>query len=264
MHVLKKLIVCIAVLFTLPTLAGNQTWDFTSNSTPLNSSVNGNSFSMNVDGITLTVTGWSDTFGQSYVVGTPETIEEAELVYYGDSLGLNNKDEDDDTPNHSIDSYDGRWGNDFDVLMFTFSSEVSLDGLDIGWAYEDYNTNNSSAHADITTIAYTGNGSSNISGSTWQGIATSSAWSLVQNSSNVPKDSYHALTNQVKSSSFLISAYNPLFGGNWSSLNDGFKLAGITTKTSSPKPPTDVPEPATFATLLLGLIGLRIVRKKVR
>jgi hypothetical protein len=175
---------------------------------------------------------------------------------------LENKDGDGGTPNHSIDSYDGRWGNDFDVLMFTFSSDVWLDGLDIGWAYEDYGTNSSSPNADITNIAFTGNGSSNISGNTWLSISTSKVWILVQSSSNIPQDHYHTLTNQVKSTSFLIGAHNPLFGNDWSSSNDDFKLADITTKTSSPKPPTDIPESATFATLLLGLIGIRVVRKK--
>lgn len=265
----KKLIVCVAVLSTLPALAGNQTWDFTSGGSQLSSSGDGNSLSMVIDGVALTVSGWSDTNGISYVNGTPETIDEAELVYYGDTLGLINQDEDDGTPNHSIDSYDpnnnSSWGNDFDALMLTFSSEVILDGLDIGWAYEDYDTSNEARNADITTIAYTGNGSRNISGSTWQDISNSSAWSLVQNSSNVLKGDYYALTNQVKSTSFLISAYNPVFGTDgWSSLNDGFKLAGITTQTRSQKPPTDIPEPATFATFLLGLIAIRKLRKKVR
>jgi hypothetical protein len=56
-HIMKILIVCITVLSALPAFAGNKTWDFTSSGAPLNRSVNGNSLSMTVDGITLTVTG---------------------------------------------------------------------------------------------------------------------------------------------------------------------------------------------------------------
>ena len=266
MNMIKKLVFCVTALSALPAFAGTQTWDFTSGGSPLSSGNYGNSISMDIDGITLTVTGWSDTNGQSNI-STPETIEEAALVYYGDSLGLINRDEDSGTPNHSIDSYDASngYGNDYDVLMLTFNSEVTLDGLDIGWAYENYvdNNNRGQSSADITTLAYTGTGSDSISGSTWQSISTSAAWSLVQNSSDVDDYNYHALTNKVKSTTFLIGAYNPLFGSDgWSSLNDGFKLAGITTKTTEPS--TDIPEPATLGMFLLGLVGVGRLRKKVR
>jgi hypothetical protein len=276
---MKKLCCVLLSLVCAQVSAGTQTWEFT-NSTDNNSQLDystadyygdGNTINMMIDGISLEVSGWSDTRGQSYT-STPETVEQAELVYYGSrkygaQLGMINQDEGDDTPNHSIDSYDynGCWGDDIDMVLLSFSEAVSLEGITIGWAREDYGTYDSTRKSDITAVAYTGdvNAGPNIANRSWSDIASDSAWTFVENLMDATQNSYHTVDNNgnVLSNFWLVGAYNPVFSNtNYSTNNDGFKLAGITTSAASNPPATPVPEPSALL-LMLASLGL-LVRKR--
>lgn len=273
---MKKLCCVLLSLVCAQVSAGTQTWEFT-NSTDNNSTLNydgyGNSINMVIDGISLEVSGWSDTRGRSYS-STPETVEQAELVYYGrdnKQLGMINQDEgyygDPGAPDHSIDSYDynGCWGDDIDMVLLSFSEAVSLDGITIGWAREDYYGSNTTRKSDITAVAYTGdvNAGPNIANRSWSDIASDSAWTFVENLMDAKQNSYHTVDNDgnVLSNFWLVGAYNPVFSNtNYSTNNDGFKLAGITTSAASNPPPAPVPEPSALL-LMLASLGL-LVRKR--
>ena len=276
---MKKLCCVLLSLVCAQVSAGTQTWDFNnsaSNNSQLDYSTadyygDGNTINMMIDGISLEVSGWSDTRGQSYT-STPERVEEAELVYYGSrkygaQLGMINQDEGDDTPNHSIDSYDynGCWGDDIDMVLLSFSEAVSLDGITIGWAREDYGTYDSTKKSDITAVAYTGdvNAGPNIANRSWSDIASDSAWTFVENLMNATQNSYHTVDNDgnILSNFWLVGAYNPVFSNtNYTTNNDGFKLAGITTSVSNTPPPAPVPEPSALL-IMLASVGL-ILRKR--
>lgn len=256
---MKKLFYILISLVCAQVSAGTQTWNF-SNSSVTGSGYN-NSINMVVDGISMTVTGWSDTLGRSDRNDPlSETIERAKLVHWqGYGLGVENRDGDSGTPNHSIDSYDGSWGDDIDMVLLSFSKAVSLKGLSIGWAYEDY-YGNYQAQADITTVAYTGNNAPNFDGRTWGQVAADSAWTFVDNLIDASANQYHTVDNKgnILSNYWLVGAYNPVFSNtNYSSDNDGFKLTGLTTEfnTTTTPPPTDVPEPSMFVLMLI-LLGL--------
>lgn len=283
---LKKL-VFVTSLVAMNCFAGTQTWDFTNsivggNDTRLDGAYMGNSFSMNVDGITLTVTGWADSLGTTDTSNPhSETVEEAQLVYYGQQLGIINQDEalNDDygTPNHSIDNYDSsRWGDDYEMVLLSFSEAVSLDQIGIGWAREDYGTNNEQRHADITTVAYTGsdtntgsssNGDSwtdrNLFGNSWAEVAADAAWTFVSDISNADDYAYHSIDNPdaVISNFWLVGAYNPVFSETcWTHDNDGFKLSKL---ISSSEDPTEVPEPTSIILFLSFGIAMLVKNKKL-
>jgi len=251
----------LVALVATPALANQQVWQFNQSTSPLSSNSYGNSISLNQDGIELKVSGWSDTAGPSSA--PPEGLDDAQLIYYGNSLGIRNRDEDSGTPNHSIDSYDPAnnpsWGNDFDAALLSYDADVKLEGVDIAWAKENYNTSNVGNYADLSVLAYTGTSAFTgfSSSDTWAGILTK-GWSVIGNYSNASAYSYQAITTAIESKYWLVSAFNPVFGNsNWSSRNDGFKLAGARTSTGHTPPPPGVPNPGTAALLLLGLLALK-------
>lgn len=254
-------------------------WDLDEHVNAVSGGYYGNSISITVDGVTATVTGWSDTDGSTSV--QPEAIESGELIYYGDTLGLKNQDETWDVPDHSIDSYDpltspeDAWGLDFDMVLVEFDEAVNLSHVGLGWAREDYPDGGN--YSDISVLAFVGEESSytSIAGNTWEGIlggggaevgrADGTEWDVVTNKSNLAEYQYHAITNDILSKYWLIGIYNPTFGEHWTSLNDGFKLDGWKTSstTHNPPPPTGtVPSPGSLALTLLGLFGIRASRAR--
>ena len=259
----KALPLLAGAVLALPATANQQVWEFNQHTSPLNNHNFGNSINLNEDGINLNVSGWSDTVGPSS--SPPEGLEETKLIYYGNSLGMQNADEDAGSPNHSTDSYDPTnnpsWGNDFDAALLSYDASVVLEHVGLAWAKEDYNTSSEANHADISVLAYTGAApfSGFTSSDTWAGIL-SKGWSVIDNYSNVAAYSYTAVNSAAVSSKYwLISAFNPVFGNShWSAHNDGFKLAGAKTSTGHPPPPPPgVPAPGTAALFLLGLAVLR-------
>ena len=238
------------------------------------------------DGITINVTAWSETAGSTSICDTdpaaPECvsgtesssgsteidpfIRNAKLQYYGSSLGIENRDGEGGAPQHSIDNipnYSGAGYNDYDAVLIEFSKAVTLDNINVGWATNNGDGSNN-GKADISVIAYNG-ASSDVSpffsaSSTW-GSFLGNGWSRIgdyQDASSLYsiKKSENAQTeNMFKSKFWLISAYNPVFGGILSNANDGFKLKGLATSFST-TPSTSVNEPGTIAIALLGLFGV--------
>jgi hypothetical protein len=256
---LKKMIVATAAFIALPALAGTQTWNLNDGS--FNYSGNGNTMTINgANSNNLGITGWSDTGGTN-----DDKIENGKLTY-GSSYGLmlQNRDESNTTPSHSIDNFD----NDFDMVLLSFDKAIDLEGFNIGWARETDTSGNNYGYADVTVAAYTGAGNFAFNAAdTWSSIAGTN-WSTIGHYGNVSDYSYQSVTTDVKSKYWLIGAYNPTFTGAGETTNgpgtgwrDGFKLASVTGQTYTP-PSTNVPEPGTMAILASGLLGLFATRRR--
>jgi hypothetical protein len=242
--------------YSLPGLANVQTWTMNSNQA-FSSNTTGNNLTMtSSDGIHLKITGYSDT---NDILNAPDTVETGKLIWATtNGLGLQNNDEDLTPPNHSIDSQvsgtvdpDG----DYDMVLLEFDTAVNLTGLQLNWAVGG----NAANTADISILAYTGNGSSTLVGNTWAqvlGSGTGNAYDSVGNYSNVGLSYYAVNPTNVTSTKWLIGAYNPVFGSGGTAGNDGLKLTSLTTSTPTPDT-RDVPVPGTVVLLMSGLVALR-------
>lgn len=246
----------VAALHAAPALSAVQTWDFDS-SQSFSSSNFGNSLSLtSPDGINLTVTGWSDTWD----IRGPDEVQSARLLWANSSaLGVQNRDENTSSPNHSIDNITSDSDGEFDMLLLNFDTAVNLTGIDLNWAVDG----NSSGIADISILAYDGTGSTGVSGSNWSDILSSNGgnYDSAGNHNNVGLSYYAVNPTDIVSTAWLVGVYNPVFGSG-SGLDggdDGMKLSLITTETGGdePPPPGEVPVPGSAPLLLLGLALLR-------
>lgn len=288
--VTNRLIGLVTLLLSYPALASTTVWDFNEANNPIQNpgpKYPGNYIEWTQNGVTMTLSAWSETINDSSYCSTnpssPECsntgssgtteldpfIDKASLVYYqgGENLGISNQDEaspgnDPGSPQHSIDNIPNSSSvgyNDYDMVLAEFSELVSLTGIFKGWEYTD---------SDVSILAYTG--SDTITSDPF--FSTSSTWSdlLNQGWAHVGDyaglDSTVAISTPIESQYWLIGAYNDAFGGSFSSAkDDGFKLGSLTTKKSSTPPPpaTSVSEPGSTALLTLGLalIWMRIRRQ---
>lgn len=245
----------VAALHAAPALSAVQTWEFDSGSQSFSSSNYGNSLSLtSSDGINLTVTGWSDTRD----IGGADEVESARLLWADSSaLGVQNRDENTSSPNHSIDNITSDSDGEFDMLLLQFDTAVNLTGLNLNWATDG----NSSGIADISILAYDGTGSSGVAGSTWANVLSSNGgnYDAAGNHNNVGLSYYAVNPTSIVSTAWLVGVYNPVFGSG-SGLDggdDGMKLSLITTETGGDEPPGEVPVPGSVPLLLLGLALLR-------
>jgi hypothetical protein len=247
----------VAAVYSVPTLANVQTWSFNSATQSFSNTSNGNTLSLtSSDGINLTVTGWSDT---DDITGD-DTIETAKLIWaQSAALGIQNQDEDTNSPNHSIDSDTTDSDGEFDMLLLEFDTAVNLNGIDLAWAVGG----NASDKADVSILAWDGAGSDVLSGETWASVLDTNGggYDSIGNYSNVGLSYYTVNTSNVESTKWLVGVYNPVYGAGGDAGDDGIKLASITTSTpNEEEPPGEVPVPGTLALMLAGLAALRTRR----
>lgn len=222
------------------------------------------------DGVNLTVRGYSDTRD---VARGEDMIKSAKMAWASDTaLGIRNKDETTKGNNRAADSVvtgtkdpDG----DFDMMLLEFDTAVSLTGMQLEWAQGG----NAANTADISIMAYTGEGSDKLVGNTWAqvlGSGTGDAFDTVGNYSNVDLSYYAVNPTTVTSTKWLIGVYNPVFGPGGDGGNDGFRLASIHTSITNefdavdgPVPDVnDVPVPGSLTLMVAGLLALRARRNR--
>ena len=227
-------------------------------------------------GIGESTTAWANTTGSgvngSSADGYAIAAQTGQMTLYsGGGIGVNNlarcatstQVNNCDTnegvaPEHAIDNNER-----YEMLKLSFGSSVKLTKATIGYAQPD---------SDMTVLAYTGIGSSNITGMTWAAVKLSSSWQVIGNygtSAQTP-DPFGTLVNVAlnttySSTAWLIGAYNPLAGGTTSGLtlgDDSIKLlsvdgvAGTTTQ--------QVPEPGSLALFGLAFAGMAALRRRQR
>ena len=285
----KFCLVAIALLASGSSIAGTQTWDFTSSGT-MNSG-NGNVLTLTSgtggSQITLDVSAWASTdescnANGSYDESLPDPdpcIKNAELKRWTSGLGIVNRDEKANNktaaPQHAIDNIkNGGGANDFDyeMVLLTFSEEVNLTGFNIGWSlcgssssncntYE-YSHNVNAKDADASVLGHNGTKQDFFNTDTKWSDITGQGWQHISNYSSLAKGDSVAVSSPLYSTHWLVGAYNNIFGGNMSIDNDAFKLASLSTATRDPSNSTPVNAPATFGIFSAIAFGMLYRRRK--
>ncbi|MBL3812529.1 exosortase-dependent surface protein XDP1 [Alteromonas macleodii] len=243
--------------------------------------VKNNEFNVgNVSVSLLDVSAWSDTGGSNddilqsakSVIGysncgnysAPSCIQEI-------GYGMENYDRNHGTEydSHSVDNYDDKGWDDFDMFLFTFDQEVVLTGA--GYTYKHgSNGEKEMSVIGLNDISMFGNNKS----TTWSDVAVASNvlssghFGIAETAGDLYSSNF---TNLSAAKYWLVGAYNTFFDGSSSALFDsstdgvGFKLSSLTIglEQKMTQPPTDVDEPGALALMGLGL-GLVLYRRKRR
>lgn len=191
-------------------------------------------------GLGLSVTGWS--YNNSKVV-----IQD--WVGKWDGLGVEKV----DSPNHAVDNESG----DFDMLLLSFDTAVTLKSIDLGWISGD---------SDMSFMAFNGGtfDSSSLLGKKWE-MLIGNGWQSAGNYYNVDYgNSGNVNLSNITSQYWLVGAYNPALGGftgtnrNTTGKTDYFKVKGVVVD----EPVIKVAEPGTLVLMLMGFIGLVAARRR--
>nr|WP_136250098.1 exosortase-dependent surface protein XDP1 [Ningiella ruwaisensis] len=244
-----------SLLITLSTFSAASStvshWDFTPSgdldSTHITSDgiVTANVLTGTKHGVDLQITAWSSSLhgGRTSCMDNPggpgdvqdKCIQRTQLTSYGNNgLGNINKDEGDDTPNHSVDNN----MQDYDMILLSFSEAVNISSINTGWNYSYTNLDNSGAtsrnrnNAGASAMAYTGSGtlSSNpfSSTDTWASILHD-GWSNIGSDFRTNGSNGHIpITNgsSIFSRYWLIGAAHAV-ERNAGHITDHIKIAGV-------------------------------------
>ncbi len=219
---------------------------------------------ISVDGVSISVSAWSDTVG-TYNDDVVTSAYVSDLGHYG--YGVYNKDDEirGSSPDHAIDSVNTVYYNvdhDFDFILLSFSESVSLSGAAFTWV------------GDMTDTQVSIAGLDDISGltsntQTWSNIVEDALTAGSYNITNTNSIDVAQFEQNASSQYWLIGAYNAVFGQlNADMFDDAFKLASIGFSKAMPSndPPssTEVSEPHSIGILLAaGLIYCRQRKQRI-
>ena len=224
-----------------------------------------------VDGTSIRVSAWADTESNSNslddrVVQSITSGDAKGLPFYWSDdkktdagMGLINSDEVNESNvgwSHSIDNYGTGDYKDYDMVLFSFSDTVSLDGALFSWVNPDRKLSQ-----EVTVVGLTQQGFDSLSSghATWGDIASNTSNFVSASSFHIEEcaPGYEADFGEDMGFAkyWLVGAYNTAFGSNssFTENDDGFKLASLGfTKGPDLGETTEVSAPSSFALLILG------------
>ncbi|WP_334063900.1 exosortase-dependent surface protein XDP1 [Alteromonas genovensis] len=237
-------------------------------------SIDANSSAIQVNGsdIFVSYSTWADT-NHSDNDDDDRVIQQNGLDYSGANYGyaMTNKDHGNGLEDwHTIDNNRGDWKFDFDMVLFSFSEEVTLTDTKFKYLTGAGNEN------QLTVVGFDNADIFKATSSkqtTWTDIASSDAITSVFHtkisSSTNGKGNYSVTypTTFTEAKYWLVGAYNTFFDPTTSETEisgSGFKLSALKFSVdNTPTTTTDVSEPGALALMSLGL-GLVLYRRKRR
>lgn len=250
---------------------GEHTYDLVSDG--VYNSIDATQSHVNVDGVNISMSAFSDTHKV-----TGETVVGAKFEKISDTwaYGVTNNDEAyyNGGADHAIDNinyyYEGSYAayysgmtnveRDYDFVLLSFDSAVTLTGASFSWLYS---TNDS--QVSVAALSDTSKLTSGIN--TWSDIVADALTSASYDIENCEYLDHRADFTFTQSAQYwLVGAYNTVFGNIGGYVgNDAFKLANIGFSISEPtdnSPPTAVSEPGTIGLLMACSIFVMWRRKK--
>ncbi|ALM89947.1 MULTISPECIES: exosortase-dependent surface protein XDP1 [Alteromonas] len=220
------------------------------------------SSNITVGGVNISVSAWSDTYGNK-----DDIVVDAKLEKISDYYGYGVTNDDWETyynPDHAIDNVNKVNGNvtDFDFVLLSFDQAVTVSGASFSWIYS--NSDSQVSVAALDSISGLTSGSQ-----TWNDIV---ADALTTASYDIENCDYveHRADFEISDTSqyWLIGAYNTVFGNIGGYVgNDAFKLSSVgfsIANESPPAPSTEVSEPTTLGLLLAGVFVVAWRRKNTQ
>ncbi|MDP2534304.1 exosortase-dependent surface protein XDP1 [Alteromonas stellipolaris] len=215
-----------------------------------------------VGGVNISVSAWSDTYGNK-----DDIVVDAKLEKISDYYGYGVTNDDWETyynPDHAIDNVNKVNGNvtDFDFVLLSFDQAVTVSGASFSWIYS--NSDSQVSVAALDSISGLTSGSQ-----TWNDIV---ADALTTASYDIENCDYveHRADFEISDTSqyWLIGAYNTVFGNIGGYVgNDAFKLSSVGFSIANENPPapsTEVSEPTTLGLLLAGVFVVAWRRKNTQ
>ncbi|GGW85624.1 exosortase-dependent surface protein XDP1 [Alteromonas halophila] len=216
----------------------------------IDNTITSNSSDLNLNGMSVDVSAWSDTAGYN-----DDIVTQAHLNRISSKWGygvLNNDWEyDHNIPDHAIDNVNQYYYNvkDFDFVLFSFSEATTLTNANFTYTYNSRDTQVSVAALDSLDGLMSGS-------QRWDEIVAGalSAGSFDVENCDTGYQASFDLGSQAQY--WLVGAYNTVFGDIGGRMyNDAFKLASVGFKAGNngdSSPSAQVSEPATLGLLLAG------------
>ena len=221
---------------------------------------------VNVNGVSVSISGWADSaqlvHGDSGQFDRVISANLQEVPGYGWAVRNSYEDE---NWHQTVDNTSSKGWQDYDFILFSFSSAVTLTNIDFGWAP----TQEGSQEVSVAALGTSGLNALTGQQSTWSNIiadALSSSYSLT----HIGNNQHTTDLNFTETARYwLVGAYNTVFGSvtGGSTFNDRYKISGINFTKPSVLDPDDnstpVNAPGTLAIMCLSLFIFALKRKKV-
>ena len=250
---------------------GEYTYDLVDDKVTQTNQTN-NSF-VQIDGLNINMSAFSDTQGV-----TGETVVGAKLEKISDkwAYGITNNDEayyrgDADHAIDNINYYSQGSANayysgmtnverDYDFVLLSFDSAVTLTGASFSWLYSG-----SDSQVSVAALSNTSKLTSGVN--TWSDIVANALTSASFDIENCEYLDHRADFTFTESAQYwLVGAYNTVFGNIGGHVgNDAFKLANVgfsVTESAGTPTPTEVSEPGTIGLLMACSLLVMWRRKK--